>query len=380
MEINFKNAFDKELKLNRYPVSRDKSLRAWDAADELLLEELAQNENRNLSDKKILIINDSFGALGLSLIDYNIENYTDSYITSEAIKANCESNGLTPISISNDLEELKDLTEGSNLFDIVIIKLPKNLSFFEDILCHISKVTGPHSEIICAGMIKHMAKNSFDLLAKYIGETTTSLAKKKARLIFAKKQVESIESPFPIKLSIPSFKDKIVNHSNLFSREKLDIGTRFFLENIPSDGYQNILDLGCANGIIGIQAKKKNPSAKIHFSDVSYMAIKSAKQNFADRFPIKDCKLEWTNCYEGAHQTELDLVLCNPPFHQENTIGDFIAIQMFHDAHKALAPGGRIRVIGNRHLGYHVKLKKIFNNSEVITQNKKFVIIESIKK
>ena len=81
MEINFINAFDKELKLNRYPVSRDKSLRAWDAADELLLEELAQNENRNLSDKKILIINDSFGALSLSLIDYNIESYTDSYIT-----------------------------------------------------------------------------------------------------------------------------------------------------------------------------------------------------------------------------------------------------------------------------------------------------------
>jgi 16S rRNA G1207 methylase RsmC len=38
-----------------------------------------------------------------------------------------------------------------------------------------------------------------------------------------------------------------------------------------------------------------------------------------------------------------------------------------------------IRVIGNSHLGYQFKLKKIFGNSKIIASNKKFMIIDAMK-
>ncbi|MGI9275258.1 MAG: methyltransferase [Endozoicomonas sp.] len=37
--------------------------------------------------------------------------------------------------------------------------------------------------------------------------------------------------------------------------------------------------------------------------------------------------------------------MCNPPFHQQNTVGDQIAQRMFSDAHKVLKSGGEMRIV-----------------------------------
>ena len=60
-------------------------------------------------------------------------------------------------------------------------------------------------------------------------------------------------------------------------------------------------------------------------------------------------------------------------------MGDFIARQMFVDAHRALKPGGLLRIIGNSHLEYPFMLKKIFGNSRVVATNNKFKITDAIK-
>ena len=263
-------------------------------------------------------------------------------------------------------------------YDYVIIQIPKNMSFFEDILCHLTQHLHAQSKVICGSMVKHLAPTSFDLLNKYIGKTTTSLAQKKARLVFADFEKTAVMSPYPLSVKIDSFEIPFINHSNLFSRDKLDIGTRFFLEHIPRGDFKSILDLGCANGIIGIKAKMTNPGASILFSDDSAMAIESARTNYENNFQ-DEATYFWTNCFEGQPGNTLDLVLCNPPFHQGNTIGDFIAWQMFQDAYDALKSGGTLRVIGNSHLGYQIKLKKLFGNSHIVATNNKFIICDARK-
>jgi 23S rRNA (guanine1835-N2)-methyltransferase len=130
---------------------------------------------------------------------------------------------------------------------------------------------------------------------------------------------------------------------------------------------------------VGIQAKRLNSESKIIFCDESKMAIVSASKNYENYFSETPSAL-WTNCYENQEKESLDLVLCNPPFHQQSVVGDFVANQMFRDAHHALKKGGILRVVGNTPLFYGGKLKKIFNNSRMIAQNKKFTVNESIKK
>lgn len=369
------------MNLKRYPFRKNDLLQAWDAADELILEHLSGIELKN---QRILVVQDQFGALSCSLKNQadgvDLTSYTDSYVSSKGIELNSQ----------NRVTQVHGLAELSGQYDLVLMRIPKNMSFFEDILCHLTQHLHANSQIICGYMIKHQANASFDLLNKYIGETRTSLAKKKARLIFANFQKGAIESPYPLKVRIESFEKPFIHHSGLFSREKLDIGTRFFLEHIlqepntNNDGgeFKTILDLGCANGIIGIAAKQAHPSAKIIFSDESQMAILSAKENYRTYFPDDSpngASFIWTNCYETGQPDSVDLVLCNPPFHQGTTLGDFVARQMFTDALRCLTPGGLLRVIGNTHLRYPSELRKIFGNSEIVASNSKFTIVDAIK-
>lgn len=349
--------------LKRYPYKKNDLLQAWDAADELIVKHAIEN---NLSNKKTLVINDQFGAIS-SELERPIA-YTDSYVSYKG----------TLINTNERVSPLSDLQEVPGSVEQVFVQLPKNLSFFEDILCVLSTKLVPGTPFIFTGMVKHMSPGHFDLINKYIGATRTSLAEKKARLIFACLEKSSTQSPYPLHVKMDGFELPITNHSNLFSREKLDIGTRFMLENIPL-GHGRILDLGCGNGLLGIRAKQLNKNAHLSFSDESQMAIKSARENYRKFFNDDMAEFFWTNCFEEGREAVFDLVLCNPPFHQSNTVGDFIALQMFEDAYRVLRSGGLLRIIGNSHLGYQIKMKKIFGNSKIIKTNQKFMIVDSVK-
>ena len=55
------------------------------------------------------------------------------------------------------------------------------------------------------------------------------------------------------------------------------------------------------------------------------------------------------------------------------------AWSMFADSRDALRPGGSLWVIGNRHLAYHAKLKRLFGDCDVVNANSKFVVLRSMK-
>ena len=369
-----------EFRLSRYPARKKEQFRAWDAADEYLLNYI-YNEFGDIDLKEnILIVNDGFGALATALSKYNITSWSDSLLSQEGLLQNLTDNGLLTekIKIKNSIEN----PEGK--YGFVLIKIPKSLALLEDQLIRIKPFVTTATKIIAAGMAKSIHTSTLKLFEKYIGFTKTSLAKKKARLIFCNpdENIKEIKSPYPKSYKLEGSDYIILNHANVFSREKLDIGTRFFLQHLPqSEKYESIIDLACGNGVVGLIAKEKNPSAEILFLDESFMAVESARENIKKnlennekmQFSVKDCLRE-------VDDNSADLILNNPPFHQNNAVGDEVAWQMFNQSKSVLKHEGELWIIGNRHLGYHIKLKKIFNNCEVIATNKKFVILRSIKR
>jgi len=44
---------------------------------------------------------------------------------------------------------------------------------------------------------------------------------------------------------------------------------------------------------------------------------------------------------------------------------------------RVLRPGGELCIVGNRHLNYHVKLKRLFGNVEQLAANRKFVVLSA---
>ena len=274
-----------------------------------------------------------------------------------------------------------------HLFDVVLIKLPKSLAMLEDQLHRIRPVLAKSTLIVASGMTKHIHLSTMALFEKIIGPTKTSLAQKKARLIFSQldEDLAVTENPYPRSYELPYQLDdvaiKVSSHAAVFSQEKLDIGTRFFIENLPvDDRYKTIVDLGCGNGVLGLMAALKNPQAKIIFTDESYMAVESSINNFVSVFSeSRDAEFLQTDCLQGIDDESVSLILCNPPFHQNNAISDNVAWQMFTESKAALEVKGELWVIGNRHLAYHAKLKQIFGDCEVVASNKKFTLFKATK-
>ena len=371
------NVTQGEFTLNRYPQRSNEQLRAWDASDELILNHLAQLQKTSPT-ANVLIINDHFGALSVALHALAPSMQSDSYISQLATNANLKSNGLPPIDCINSMSPL------NGPYDLVIIKVQKSLAQLEDQLHKLRQHLHPDTVIIGTAMVKMIHSSTLKLFENIIGPTTTSLAKKKARLIHC--QYDSTlnpgANPYPQRFTLAQGQLSILNHANVFSRAKLDIGCRFFIENLPcSDQPQTIIDLGCGNGIVGIVAAQNNPQAKVEFYDESHMAVASARYNFSQAFsPARAAEFHVDDCLSSRAANSADIILNNPPFHQQNAIGDFIAWQMFSQSHKVLKSGGELWVIGNRHLDYALKLKKIFGNCQQITSNKKFVILRAIKR
>ena len=369
-----------EFRLSRYPVRKKELLRAWDAADEYLLNYFSDEYGDNAQKENILIVNDSFGALATALSNYKITFWTDSLLAQEGLLQNFADNELSTenVKVKNSIEN----PEGK--YDFVFIKIPKSLALLEDQLIRIKPFISPATKIISAGMAKSIHTSTLKLFEKYIGLTKTSLAKKKARLIFCEsdENIQAVKSPYPKSYNLEGTEHIILNHANVFSREKLDIGTRFFLQHIPqSEKYETIIDLACGNGVVGLVAREKNPTAEILFFDESFMAVESARENIKNNLENNErIQFHVKDCLRGVEDNSADLILNNPPFHQNNVVGDEVAWQMFIQSKGVLKAQGELWVIGNRHLGYHIKLKKIFNNCKVIATNKKFVILRSVKR
>ncbi|WP_434558721.1 methyltransferase [Pseudomonas sp. Z5-35] len=365
-----------QLDLIRQPEQPNEPLQAFDAADEYLLAFLA--EQQPSAQSRVLVLNDGFGALAASLVGkVKVTSSGDSFLALQALEKNLVRNSL-PFDAIPIVPASEPLT---GPFDRVLIKVPKTLALLEEQLIRLQGQLAPGAQVIAAAMVKHLPRAAGDLLERYIGTVQASLAVKKARLLIATPQAMTpAVSPYPTRYWLDEPKIELLNHANVFCREGLDIGTRAFLPHLPTNlGTARVADLGCGNGVLAIASALHNPEAHYTLVDESYMAIQSAAENWQAALGEREVTLRAGDGLAGQEPQSLDVVLCNPPFHQQQVVGDFLAWRMFQQAREALVVGGALYIVGNRHLGYHSKLARLFRGVEQVAATPKFVILKARK-
>ncbi|MBH2904695.1 23S rRNA (guanine(1835)-N(2))-methyltransferase RlmG [Serratia marcescens] len=365
-----------QLELERYPQQEESTqLQAWEAADEYLLQQL---ENVDTGGRPVLIFNDNFGTLACALHAHRPYSVSDSYMSQLATRHNLKLNGLDPEQVTL-LDSLAELPAAPA---VVLIRVPKALALLEQQLRALRHVVTEDTLIVAGAKARDVHTSTMQLFEKVLGPTRTSLAWKKARLIFC--PAADIGPPAAAETTdwtLDGTDWLIHNHANVFSRGSLDIGARLFMEHLPRGLNGHIVDLGCGNGVIGLTALAQNPEAQVTFVDESYMAVASSELNVEHNLPqeLDRCQFEVNNALAGIERESVQAVLCNPPFHQQHAITDHTAWQMFCDAKRCLQVGGELRIVGNRHLDYHQKLKRLFGNCTLVASNKKFVILRAVK-
>ncbi len=364
------------LELDRQPPRRDDPLQAFDAADEYLLQQVA--EEGLAPSARVLVLNDGFGALAASLAAHaQVTSSGDSHLAALALAANLARNGLAAEAVT--FVPASEAISGP--FDLVLVRVPKTLALLEEQLIRLHGQLAPGARVIAAGMLKHLPRAAGDLLERHIGPVQASLAVKKARLLFATLEARpAVASPYPSRYRLDAPPLTLVNHANVFCREGLDIGTRAFLPHLPQGlGLARVADLGCGNGVLALACALANPEAQFTLVDESYMAVQSARENWSAAFGERPVAIRAADGLANQPPRSLELILCNPPFHQQQVVGDFLAWRMFQQARAALTEQGELWLVGNRHLGYHVKLKRLFRRVEQIAATPKFVVLRAVQ-
>ncbi|AZQ40855.1 methyltransferase domain-containing protein [Streptomyces cyaneochromogenes] len=371
-----------ELALTRYPEDPRDRLRAWDASDEYLLRHLAEREVP-LSGT-VVVLGDRWGALVTALAAHGPVQITDSYLAQEATRANLARLGVEP----GTVRLLTTQDTPPERIDVLVVRVPKSLALLEDQLLRLAPAVHEGTVVVGTGMVKEIHTSTLQLFERILGPTRTSLAEKKARLIFCTPEPAPTRpaNPWPYTYDLPDgigavSGRTVVNHAGVFCADRLDIGTRFFLGHLPdSKGAQRVVDLGCGNGVVGTAVALANPQAEVLFVDESFQAVASAEATHRANQVPGHAEFRVGDGLAGVPAGSVDLVLNNPPFHSHQATTDTTAWRMFTGARRALRPGGELWVIGNRHLGYHVKLRKLFGNSQLVASDPKFVVLRAVKR
>ncbi|MFJ3234964.1 methyltransferase [Streptomyces sp. NPDC086787] len=371
-----------EFELSRFPEDPRDRLRAWDASDVYLLRHL--DEEAIPLSGTVVVVGDRWGALVTALAEHRPVQITDSFLGQEATRANLARAGVEP----GVVRLLTTQDPPPERVDVLLVRVPKSLALLEDQLQRLAPAVHAGTVVVGTGMVKDIHTSTLRLFERILGPTRTSLARQKARLIHCTPDpsLRRAANPWPYTYTLPdgigaASGHTVVNHAGVFCADRLDIGTRFFLRHLPvGRGPRRVVDLGCGNGVVGTAVSLADPEAEVLFVDESFQAVASAEATFKANGMPGHAEFRVGDGIAGVPAGSVDVVLNNPPFHSHQATTEATAWRMFSGAQRALRPGGELWVVGNRHLGYHVTLRRLFGNSQLVASDPKFVVLKAVKR
>jgi len=173
------------------------------------------------------------------------------------------------------------------------------------------------------------------------------------------------------------FKEKEYNFivdNGVFSKNRLDLGTKTLLESINLDSIKgNVLDFGCGWGPIGIIIKS-NTTANVDMIDVNLRSI---------NLSIKNAKLNnvIVNIFESDIYSNVtkkyDYIITNPPIR----VGKKILYKILFDAENYLNDNGQLWLVISKNQGAKSLYNDLRKNYDVslICKNKEFYVYKCLK-
>ena len=356
-----------ELIIKRYPKSENRSLRAFSAADELVLEYI---ETESISLRAPVLLNDRFGYLACTFDKFSPISIVNYKSQEKALRQNMMANNLTIIE-QNIISPFGKIEHG---VETAIIKIPKSLDLFKLQLAKLSESLADNSTVICAFMTRHFSKQVIEIASEYFECVEQTQAKKKARLVILtkKKATKKDDLLNKAKLGRKAFKQ----YYGVFSANNIDFATQFFLEHLKVDSsVECALDLASGNGILAYTIRKQNADVEIHLVDDSYLAVESSKLNIKD----KNTHHHFSDSLENFTPDFFDLVVSNPPYHFEHETNIEVALDLFKQVHKKLKTDGRFQLVSAASLNFKTHLSKLFSKIEIVAENDKFVVYDCLK-
>lgn len=352
--------------LRRWPDVEAAELQAFDATDELLLQELGGDD--------LVVIGDRYGALTLGALAAGatgVRTHQDGRSGELALQANASRTGLGGYA---SLPLGEELLTGARL---VLLQLPRGLDALDEVAGAIARWAHPSVRLVAGGRVKHMSLAQNEVLRRHFDAVEAGLAQRKSRLLRASGPRPS-PSAWPRRSRVGKLDLEVVAHGAAFGGTALDPGSRLLLQHLdrlPEAG--TAVDLGCGTGLLAAALARRAPGLRVVATDQSAAAVDSARATAAaNGLALEVVRADAMSAFDDA---AVDLVLLNPPFHIGATVHAGIARKLIADAARALRPGGVLWTVWNSHLQYAPDLRRLVGPTEQVARDRRFTVTRSVR-
>jgi 16S rRNA G1207 methylase RsmC len=161
--------------------------------------------------------------------------------------------------------------------------------------------------------------------------------------------------------------------SGVFSKTRIDLGTRLLIEsmNLPEKGYA--LDIGCGYGPVGIVAAVYNPDIHVVLTDLNERALWLTKEN-AKRNKAENVEIRKGFLYEPVKDMKFETILSNPP----TTAGMKIVLPIIEQAPQHLTEGGLLQIVVRSKISgkrLTTKIKETFGNIQILARQSGYRVL-----
>ncbi|HEY7346933.1 MAG TPA: methyltransferase [Ktedonobacterales bacterium] len=213
------------------------------------------------------------------------------------------------------------------------------------------------------------------------GEVSVLAYKKGHRILHVPRPAELAPldeaAPEERRLTLRGEKFSLALRPGVFAGGDLDPATRLLANEMEVGDSKAILDLGCGSGILGMLAARLVPHSQVYLTDSSAVALAAAEEN-CRRSGLTNTRVLASDGVAAVSDQRFDLVLCNPPFHQQRSHSSITALRFIREVGGILAPRGRFYLVASQFLRYEPAMREAFGSVTTIANDRKYKVLLAV--
>jgi 16S rRNA (guanine1207-N2)-methyltransferase len=314
------------------------------------------------------------------------------FVSLECMRRSLEINGIEHPNIVDPTELLLDQY---GHFDNIVMRIPKGRKLARRWLVQALHLLKPEANLYIVGAKSEGIESITKDAAELFSSPPVVLGYKKGYRVYLLKKLPSLDLPewsyeagiapdtwHTFDVILPGLNCRVFSLPGVFSYDRLDDGSAFLLDHLKVDQGEQILDIGCGYGILGLAALELSGLyGHADLVDNNLLAVASARRTFL-YYSLQD-KHSYSifagDLTEGLPRQNYSLVISNPPFHTGHKVDYTTSTALIQQASSILMPEGRLLLVANKFIRYEKIISDFFTKVELVAQNSRYHLLQAIK-
>jgi len=163
----------------------------------------------------------------------------------------------------------------------------------------------------------------------------------------------------------------------VFSKGKVDYGTRLLIEVAVLPDTGTVLDVGAGYGVIGITIAKLNPKLRVYMVEINRRAYELCLQNIKLNDVEDRVTVLLGDLYEPVKNLKFDMIISNPPY----SAGMYIVEKLIVESKNYLNQNSTLQIVAKKGQETVKNLMlKTFGNVEILARKSGYKVFMSVNK